>query len=224
MQYHIDTGLIIEKFKEKGECPLCAIQKKAEEQFITEFLNDAVMDESSRLKVAKYGFCEKHFEKLFLGKNKLSLALQVSSRLDQIDKIIKEPKTLGGVKKLCKKIEEEQKTCVICSLLEASMEKYYKTIAQMFTHEEEFIDILFETKGFCLHHYASLLKYSSFAGRNAKGFAQAITDIESRNLKILQGDLKYFCDKHDYRNANKPFGDSETALPRAKDRLYGKKD
>ena len=57
MIYHVDTGLIIDKFKENSECPLCAIQGVVEEQFLHEFLNDAVMEDSTREKVNKYGFC-----------------------------------------------------------------------------------------------------------------------------------------------------------------------
>lgn len=55
MNYHIDTGIIYEKFGEPCECPLCAIEKKVQEQFLHEFLNDAVMEDDSRIAVAKKG-------------------------------------------------------------------------------------------------------------------------------------------------------------------------
>ena len=42
-------------------------------------------------------------------------------------------------------------------------------------------------------------------------------------LQLLQEELKKFCDKHDYRNANEPLGSAETALPRMRTKLYGKK-
>ena len=58
MSYHIDTGLIKEKFAENSECPLCAIQKVAEEQFLHEFLNDAVMEDDTRIRVGKRGFAQ----------------------------------------------------------------------------------------------------------------------------------------------------------------------
>ena len=34
MEYHIDTGLIKEKFSTDCECPLCEIQKIVEEQLL----------------------------------------------------------------------------------------------------------------------------------------------------------------------------------------------
>ena len=74
MGYHIDTGLIKDKFKVDCECPLCEIKSVVEEQLLHEFLNDAVMEEKIRLQVGKLGFCEKHFDMLFSRPNKLSVA------------------------------------------------------------------------------------------------------------------------------------------------------
>ena len=56
MAYHIDTGLIKEKLKVDCECPLCEIKKVVEEQFLYEFLNDAVMEDNTRIKVGEEGF------------------------------------------------------------------------------------------------------------------------------------------------------------------------
>jgi hypothetical protein len=80
MKYHIDTGLIVDKFQTDCECPLCEIQKIVEEQFLFEFLNDAVMEENTRIKVGQKGFCAKHFDMLFSRQNKLSVALQIETR------------------------------------------------------------------------------------------------------------------------------------------------
>ena len=88
MAYHIDTGLIKEKFKIDCECPLCEIQAVNEEQFLHEFLNDAVMEDGMRAKVNKFGFCSKHYDMLIARQNKLSVALQVSTRLSTIRKTV----------------------------------------------------------------------------------------------------------------------------------------
>lgn len=84
MGYHIDTGLIKDKFKEDTECPLCEIRKVAEKQFLHEFLNDAVMADDCRIEVRKKGFCAEHFGKLFAGQNKLSVALQTETRAQAV--------------------------------------------------------------------------------------------------------------------------------------------
>lgn len=223
MAYHIDTGLIHEKFKVDCECPLCEIQKVVEEQFLYEFLNDAVMEDNTRIKVGKKGFCARHFDMLFARQNKLSVALQIGTRVDNVKNLINDKKSVGSAVKQADAILNAQKTCVICDLVEESMTKYYKTIAQMFERERDFFKTLIKSKGFCLNHYAQLLKYSRSAGFIAKEYVSILGGVQSRNMERLQQDLKKFCDKHDYRNALEPLGNAETALPRMREKLYGKK-
>ena len=224
MAYHIDTGLIKEKFKTNCECPLCEIKAIVEEQLLHEFLNDAVMEETTRLKVNQLGFCSDHFDKLFARQNKLSLALQVYTRVETLQRVIEKASTLKGGLKQAEKLVSEQSTCIICDYLEESMVKYYKTIAQMYEKEEDFYKTLCTTKGFCIDHYVALLKYAKYAGKFANEYVAMLTDVERRNFSRLQQELKGFCDKHDYRNAMTPLGSSETALPRMGQKLYGKKD
>lgn len=224
MAYHIDTGLIKEKFKVDCECPLCEIQKVVEEQFLYEFLNDAVMEDNTRIKVGKKGFCAKHFDMLFSRQNKLSVALQIRTRVDNLlSSVLGDIKSVGSAVKTAKAIENAQSSCVICELVEESMIKYYKTIAQMFERERTFFKTLLGSKGFCMHHYAQLLKYSRHAGFAKKEYVSLISGIQRRNIERVQSELKKFCDKHDYRNALEPLGNAETALPRMRVKMYGKK-
>ena len=223
MAYHIDTGLIKEKFATDCECPLCEIQKIVEEQFLHEFLNDAVMEDNTRIKVGKEGFCAKHFDMLFARPNKLSVALQIGTRVNTLQTLITDEKNVSKQIKNAKAIKESSKTCAICYYVEESMVKYYKTIAQMFVREREFLKTLIGTKGFCMHHYAELLTYCHSAGFLAKEYVGVLGGVQKRKMERLQAELKKFCDKHDYRNANEPLGSAETALPRMRDKVYGKK-
>ena len=122
MGYHIDTGLIYEKFSTKCDCPLCEIQQIVEEQFLHEFLNDAVMEDNTRIKVGKKGFCEKHFDMLYSRPNKLSVALQVGTRLEKIAPEF--AVTSGNAKKLAQKLHALTGSCAICDFVEESMVKY----------------------------------------------------------------------------------------------------
>ncbi len=223
MAYHIDTGLILDKFKEDCECPLCEIKKIVEEQFLHEFLNDAVMEDNTRIKVGKLGFCARHFDMLFSRQNKLSVALQIGTRVDNLSQIVKQTRSVKEGVKQAKALKEASLTCAICDYTNDSMIKYYKSIAQLFEKEKSFLKTLLATKGFCLEHYAELLKYSKHAGFMAKEYVNVLTGIEQRHLERLQTELKAFCDSHDYRNAGKPLGSAETALPRMRTKLYGKK-
>ena len=223
MRYHVDTGLIIQKFSENSECPLCAIQSIVEEQFLHEFLNDAVMEDNTRIKVGKLGFCDKHFDMLFSRPNKLSVALQIRTRVDKLQEQFGEITSVKQALKYAQALEKASSTCIICDLTQESMTKYYKTIAQMFANEKDFYKMLISTKGFCMEHYTELLKYSKHASVFAKSYVQTLSGVQIRNVQRIQDDLKKFCDKHDYRNANEPLGTAETALPRIRTTLYGKK-
>lgn len=223
MNYHIDTGLILEKFKTDCECPLCEIKQIVEEQFLHEFLNDAVMEDNTRIKVGKLGFCARHFDMLFSRQNKLSVALQIGTRVDKLYSLIDEVHSVKGGIKQADALMKSASTCAICEYAEDSMIKYYKTVAQLFLNEKSFIKILLGTKGFCLEHYAELLRYAKYAGYMSNEYSEILSGIEKRHLERLKGELKDFCDSHDYRNAGKPLGSAETALPRMRTKLYGKK-
>ena len=224
MKYHISTGLIIDKFNDQCDCPLCEIQKIVEDQLIYEFLNDAVMEDNTRIKVNKTGFCDKHYDMLHLGQNKLSLALQISTRTDNMLSLLKKPSSYSDAKKLADKIDNSVKTCVICDLTEESMVKYYKTVAQMFYHEDDFYKTLIATNGFCMHHYAELLRYSNHAHALNKLYLETLSSVQSRSLLAVKDLITDFCYSHDYRNAGKPLGDAKVALKKMRTKLYGKKD
>ncbi|MCQ2399452.1 MAG: DUF6062 family protein, partial [Clostridia bacterium] len=222
MVYHIDTGLIHDELAGGSECPVCAIRRKVEEQFLTEYLNDAVTDDDARMQVNEFGFCADHYKKLFLRPNKLSLALQNVTRLSEIRKKAGKPtdvrsavKTGDSVKKL--------HTCVICNELDSAMTRYYIGIAELYLKDSGFKDELLNTKGFCIDHYGKLLEYAKYAGAKSKEYIAVLNETENKALDRLTAELKWFCDKHDYRNRLKPMGTSQDVLPRLYEKLYGKK-
>ena len=224
MTYHIDTGLIWEVFKKDTECPLCEIKKVVEEQYLHEFLNDAVMEDNTRIAVGKKGFCGDHLAKLMARPNKLSVALQLRTRLEKTEDLFLPLSSTKQASKKAKEIRDSLSTCIICDYVNESMVKYFKTIAQMYNNEPEFRETLKKCKGFCLSHYADLLDYSSHAGLFiAKEYVGVLSKVQKVNICRLDGDLKAFCDKHDYRNALKPLGNAQFALKNTSDKLHGKK-
>lgn len=83
--------------------------------------------------------------------------------------------------------------------------------------------MLKNTKGFCFHHYAELLKNAKHAGGATGEYCKLLAEIEEANLRRMTAELQWFCDKHDYRNREKPLGTSADALPRSRTKFYGKK-
>ena len=221
MQYHINTGLIHEKFNSECDCPLCEIEKIIEDGIVYEYLNDAVMEDDTRIHVNKTGFCKEHFDLLFQGKNKLSLALQISTRTDEMLKLFDKP---VSAKKRSDKLLHSIQTCAICEHINESMVKYYKTIAQMFDNEPDFYKKIIDTNGFCVKHFAYLVKYSSYAGKFKKEYLEVLFNVEKRSLETTKSHITDFCYSHDYRNAGKPLGDAKTALSDMRRKLYGRYD
>ncbi len=222
MQYHINTGLIYAELKKDCECPLCSIEKIVDEQFINEYLNDAVCDDDARKEVNAYGFCAEHYEKMFKRPNKLSLALQIFTRLKTVRTNAGIPKDAKSALKTSESILNSEKTCIICKTLDYAMTRYYMGIADLFTKDPAFSDLLLNSKGFCLHHYAKLLEYAKYAGDKQKQYVAVLAETQEKALDRMTAELKWFCDKHDYRNRTKPLGTSQDIIPRMYKKLYGK--
>lgn len=223
MKYHINTILVHEKLKEDCECPLCRIEAAVEEQFLTEYLNDAVMDDKKRTEVGEKGFCAEHYKKLFARQNKLSLALQIKTRLEKISVNEGNPSDIKSGLKTSNFLKDSSETCVICNELHTAMMRYYVSFAELFVEEPEFQNELLATKGFCHRHYAKLLDYAVYAGNKSKEYIAVLNKVQTTNEQRILKELQWFCDKHDYRNRLLPLGTSENVLQRAFEKLYGKK-
>lgn len=57
--------------------------------------------------------------------------------------------------------------------------------------------------------------------KKQKEFLDDIIPIQVENLERLDEELLWFTQKFDYRNQDKPWGDSKDALPRAIQKLSG---
>lgn len=224
MQYHISTGLIIEHFRNKCNCPLCEMEKKVEANICRELLADGCMDDDVRRQVNDEGFCRRHYEMLYEMPSKLGLALQMTTRLDTVLKrTLSLPTSCLKAKKQAKDIEKELSTCIVCHFTQKEMIKYYKTMAQLYANEAEFRTMIEESDGFCLRHYSKLLEYSDYAFLKSKDYLKALYDKENERLQRSKELLNGFSYRHDYRNAGKPLGDAAEALPRVKSDFFGKK-
>lgn len=223
MHYHISTGLILQEFPKGSECPLCEIKAIVERQIVDQFLNEAVMVDHYRDKVNRLGFCSHHYDMLLAGNSKLGVALQAITRMKALTEKVKLPKNAKDAAKQAEAIEKAGETCLICDLIDFNMQRYYMTVAQMYGHEKEFPEMLKNTKGFCFHHYAELLKNAKHAGGATGEYCKLLAEIEKTNLERMTAELQWFCDKHDYRNREKPLGTSADALPRSRAKFYGKK-
>ena len=76
----------------------------------------------------------------------------------------------------------------------------------------------FATKTYhCLPHVAELLRAAAkeLSQNEASDFVSALAQTHNKGLSELIADVEWFTLKFDYRNTNKPWGNSKDAVPRA---------
>lgn len=224
MNYHIGTMLIEENFDDNYECPLCRIHKTIDNRLTEQYLGEGVMEDHTRAEVNELGFCSHHFSLLYSMPSKLGLALQASTRLKTIMDDFAAPQNAKQAKKRAEKILEHKKTCVICKYLDAHMVRYYKTVAEVYSSRPSFEQTIKGGKGFCAEHYAKLITYAPYAGTKSKDYLRVLAEVQNARIAELTQNLLKFCDRHDYRNAQKPLGDEKYALKDYEQTFYGSKD
>lgn len=251
-QVHLDTIPIWDAYKQETECPLCAMETACERQFLDVALGGAMMEPDTRVATNEKGFCAEHFRKLYAMENKLSLALMTHTHLkdviasahkaaEPLRKAVdaerkKNPvaRAAGGVTKstpvhkqleqLAAHVDGRMDSCFICERIETTMARYVETVCYLYKKDESFRKAFGESKGVCMRHYPLLLRG---AGQHLSGtvqldFLTALLDVQEKNLARMEHDLEWFTLKFDYRNQDKPWGESRDAVERTLNKLQGR--
>ncbi len=251
MKYHIDTIPVWDAYKRGSECPLCDIAQHNEQEYLDVFMGASVMEPSRRVEVNERGFCARHLHLMFGNGNRLGLALmahthlkETMSKLDAINKAAvecadedahkpaparligratKTSQSLKGLEGQAQKAAQTAQSCLFCEKLNETMERYVHTLIYMWKHESEFKTAFAASKGLCLNHYAQVMgaAQEQLSGKELKEFIEVLTSTESKNLERIEKELEWFTLKFDYRNADKPWGNSQDAVERTLSKLRG---
>ena len=244
MKQHIDTIPVWDAYRKDCECPLCAIFQKNEEEYVDNFLGASVMEPSRRVEVNEKGFCHKHFRLMFDAGNRLGLALMTHTYMKETIKKLQEnakkvsEAAQGEAKKnilmrvgrknadiqsAAAEVTELSRRCIMCERLDTAMERYIYTLLYMWKHESEFRKAFAASKGLCMEHYASVLTMAQdhLSGKELAEFVDTLTKIQLDNLDRVEKDLEWFTLKFDYRNKDKPWGNSQDAVERSINKMRG---
>ena len=244
MNQHIDTIPVWDVYRTDCECPLCALAKKNEEEYVDNFLGASVMEPDRRVEVNEKGFCRRHFKMMFDAGNRLGLALMTDTYMKRtIEKLADNAKKAakagaeeaqkGFIARMGKKnadigacadeIFDLTGRCIFCERLNTAMDRYVYTFLYMYKHESDFRRAVAESKGFCLDHYAQVMKAAPqhLSGKELSELIETITRIEMENLARVEKDLEWFTLKFDYRNRDKPWGASQDAVERSVNKMRG---
>lgn len=235
MKYHIDTIPVWDAIKKDCECLLCSIEEIQEEKSIDFYLGDSVMQPDIRQHTNRTGFCINHYSMMYSRAKKLPMGLAAHSRLEYInenlykyyDRIKNEEKTFkkSGAVECCDFIEEITAECTVCNGIDENMKRYFFTFIHLWKTEIEFKEMFLHSKGLCLKHFKELIQFAQKEApdRIALDMVKGLAEVQNKNLQRLTEEVKYFNDKFDHRNVDKPWGTAKDALPRAINKLTGGK-
>ena len=83
MKEQLYTIPVNDAFESDCECPLCKMKKDLERNAIEYTLGPSYMEDDNRAMTDETGFCEKHIQDLYLEKNRLGLALILSTHMQK---------------------------------------------------------------------------------------------------------------------------------------------
>ena len=241
MKYTLDTAPVLDAYKTGCECPLCKLRILSEDSYIESMLSSAYMEPEYRLRTNEIGFCKRHFELMYNRRNRLGVALMTHTHMQEVIKSVEEMLTSGSLKRagllsslrggksdkngdsLPQKIRTRMDGCFICEQMGNSIDRYAYTIAQLYFTNSEFKAMFDQSKGFCLPHLALVLEMAekTLSSDQLGKFKAAVSEVEIASLKRIEGELEWFTLKFDYRNNDKPWGNSKDAPERAINKLMG---
>lgn len=229
MSQHLDTIPIWDAYKQDCECPLCQIRQREEEKYVDNFLGGSVMEPAVRIEVNEKGFCPRHFKQLYDAKNRLGLALMAHTYLKRsIEKLdaqrFDRPSLFSRNKgEGLSAADEVADGCILCERLDNTMWRYALTLCYMWKKEKEFQTAIASSKGFCLPHYAELMRAAQkeLSGTSLTEFQRMLKTVQMGNLARIEKEIEWFTLKFDYRNQDKPWGTSADAVERTLNKLRG---
>lgn len=237
----IYTIPVNEAYEADHECPLCALKAKAENDYLEYYLGPSLMEPDTRVITNKTGFCPEHMGKLNKKETaRLGLGLMLHTHLKNFDEdICKEikdaaPSKAGLIKgrsseyknklnAIADKIDKRIAMCPICEKVDYTMGRYTEVIAYLFAHDEDFRKKFSNAKGHCLPHLSLLLRTAAnkMSQNEAADFITILGDNNAKAFTELIGDVEWFTLKFDYRNNDKPWGNSKNAIQRSMRFLSG---
>ena len=238
MQYHLDTIPVWEAMEWKLECPLCGLERKTEADEIERTLGASVMEPSVRIEFNKRGVCREHQKMLFDQQNRLGHALLMDShakeQLGRLQKLQKQAQSAARWKTalfaksspmdaLLNGLRAMDEHCVVCETIAIHMARYRYTFLHLWKTNADFQVAWKTSHGMCLPHAVALLEDARGQLNHSQqsAFATELLTFLTEQLATDEQDLEWFTRKFDYRNQDKPWGDSKTALERTVNRLRG---
>ncbi len=238
MKEQIDTIPVNEAFEADDECPFCYLERQVERKAIRYTVGPGAsyMEPDVRSATDSRGFCRAHYKKMYDYGNSLGNALVMQTYFVGMQKELETQiaglempgkkglfsKKPAGELPLLQWLRGKNSTCFLCDKLNYNMRRYYATFFHLIK-DPEFRAKVEGSKGFCMHHFEKLLEAAEEKLPNGQieWFYTTVCRLMQENLSRVQGDLDWFIDKFDYRNATAPWKNSKDAVSRTMQKLKG---
>lgn len=228
MKEKLYTIPLSEAFEKESECPFCALFDELEKRAIEYTMGPSYMEPDVRIKTNELGFCREHYNKMYAMKNRLGLALMLTSHMDTViseyeshyrEMFSGEKKGIFSKKKNITDnfIGKLENSCFICDKISADMDKFFDTFIFMWRKENEFKNKVLNSKGFCLQHFDKIvgLAHEKMSPGEFKEFFEILIEKQKSDLTRVKDELDWFIQKFDYRFKDEPWKNSRDALKRS---------
>ena len=240
MREQIHTVPVNEAFDSGDECPFCYLERLSERSAIRYTLGPGAsyMEPDVRAETDKAGFCGNHLQKMYDYGNALGSALIMQTYmnflLEEMNRqmehyelpakrsLFRKKTDSAGADSLSEWAKQKGSSCWICNKVEYNMSRYYATFFAL-VKEEAFRTKVEQSKGFCMRHFAGLMDRAKEELPNAQRewFYETVFKLMKENMARVKGDLDWFIDKFDYRNASADWRSSRDAVSRTMQKLQG---
>lgn len=237
MREQIDTIPVNDAFLSGDECPFCYLERMSEQKTIRFTLGPGAsyMEPDVRGVTDRKGFCRDHMKKMFDYGNALGNALilqtyyvgfleTLENRMDCYEPPEKRKlfakKGAPEESELVSWTKNRLGSCFICDKIEDNMDRFFRTFFAMLK-DEEFCRRVENSKGFCMYHFIHLLEMApeELPNNRYEWFYKTVLPLTRNNLIRVKGDLDWFIEKFDYRNASADWKNSRDAVTRAMEKL-----
>ena len=219
MRYDITNIPVAEVFEEGDGCPICRLRNMLEKRAVEYITGAAMMEPDIRIETNKKGFCLTHYRQVLGQRNRLSVALTMESRLEELERQVFSGSFIGkAAKKQAKDAVTALSPCYVCEQMEDAMAKMLATVCRTWEGQKEFRDLFERQDSLCLPHFAALVEVSAGAmSKKAQpDFAKAASKLAKNYLTTLREDVHHFCGMYDHSNAgNNDWGNSKDSIERA---------
>lgn len=236
----------------EDECLFCWLERKLEQENLEFVLGSSYMESDIRDKTSERGFCRHHTKMMFDYGNTLGNAWILKSRMEYLRKEFKKQMDqygpakknssggmLGWLKKPAAKsgtevqaaassqtetwLRSEEHHCYVCERMNVIYERMLDTFVYMLRNDPAFCEKLLQSKGFCLHHFADVLRVceEKLKPQEKETWIPKLGELMNHNLDRIQGDVDWLIEKFDYRNQDADWKQSKDAVQRTMQKING---